>query len=310
MGLSTLLVAGPPASGKTVLGAALARRLGATLLDQDVLTQPLTSVIADLLGTDDLDDPRLAGATRFARYEALYAAAVDNLAAGNPVVLVAPFTTERRDPAAWHRIADRLTAASNRSGADHAGAAHSGADGAAAAHFGADRPAASDRSSAGGRGVAAFSGADRSAAADRPADADRAGADRPAPADQSAASRARADPACAAAHFGADRAGGAGRAGAATPTHDRDRRRTEWSAVDGRPLLVWLRVTPSLLRARMEGRGADRDRRKLADLGAFLDRVDLDPPNAPHLAVDAADSPAAQVRAVLAGLDAPEHPHQ
>lgn len=190
MGLSTVFVAGPPASGKTVLGAALARRIGATLLDQDVLTHPLTSVVADLLGADDLDDVRLAAATRFARYETIHAAAVANLGVGNPVVLVAPFTGERRDPAAWRVVADRLTAAG------------------------------------------------------------------------------------------------------------------------GRPLLVWLRVTPDLLRARMAGRAAGRDRGKLADLAAFLDRVDLDPPAAAHLAVDAAAPTADQVRAVLERLDAPEPPRQ
>ncbi|SNT55288.1 Predicted kinase [Asanoa hainanensis] len=188
MGLSTLLVAGPPASGKTVLGAALARRLGATLLDQDALTGPLTSVIADLLGTDELDNARLAEATRSARYETLYAAAIDNLAAGNPVVLVAPFTAERRDPDAWQRVADRLAAAG------------------------------------------------------------------------------------------------------------------------GGPVLVWLRVTPELVRARMSARAADRDREKLADLAAFLDRVDLGPPAARHLAVNAAAPTADQVRAVLDGLAAPSDP--
>jgi len=125
-----------------------------------------------------------------ARYETIYSAAVSNLAAGNPVVLVAPFTAERRDPAAWHAVADRLAAAG------------------------------------------------------------------------------------------------------------------------GRPLLVWLRVTPALLRDRMAGRAAARDRDKLADLAAFLDRVDLGPPATAHLAVDAADSPDAQVRAVLDRLDAPERPRQ
>ncbi len=64
------------------------------------------------------------------------------------------------------------------------------------------------------------------------------------------------------------------------------------TAAGGRPLLVWLQVTPALLRARMGDRAADRDRGKLADFAAFLDRVDLDPPAAPHLAVDAAASPA------------------
>ena len=37
--------------------------------------------------------------------------AIDNLAAGMPVVLVAPFTAERTDPAAWAAARDRLMAA-------------------------------------------------------------------------------------------------------------------------------------------------------------------------------------------------------
>jgi predicted kinase len=108
-GLPALVVTGPPASGKSTLGGILARHLGAVLLDQDVVTRPLTAVVAGLLGTDDLDSADLAGATREARYETLLAIAADNLALGRPVVLVAPFTDERRRPVAWQRLADRLT---------------------------------------------------------------------------------------------------------------------------------------------------------------------------------------------------------
>jgi mannose-6-phosphate isomerase len=103
-----LVVCGPPASGKSTLGRALAARLGAALLDQDVLTSPLTAVVASLLGADDLDSPALAGATRAARYETLIAGAQDNLSIGRPVVLVAPFTSERQDPAAWEQLVQRL----------------------------------------------------------------------------------------------------------------------------------------------------------------------------------------------------------
>ncbi|MDX6314456.1 MAG: hypothetical protein QOF44_3920 [Streptomyces sp.] len=110
-GLPVVVVCGPPATGKSTLGAALARALGAALLDQDVVTGPLTAVVAGLLGTDDLDGPALSGATRTARYETLHAAAEDNLRVGRPVVLVAPYTTERRDPVAWQRLTDRLRAA-------------------------------------------------------------------------------------------------------------------------------------------------------------------------------------------------------
>jgi predicted kinase len=106
------LVAGAPAAGKSVLGAAIARRLGAALLDQDVLTGPLTGVVAGLVGAgpEDLDDPRVRAATRTATYDALVATAAGCLAAGVPTVLVAPFTAERADPDAWVRLVDRLGA--------------------------------------------------------------------------------------------------------------------------------------------------------------------------------------------------------
>ncbi|MDQ1718276.1 MAG: hypothetical protein QOE89_2229 [Pseudonocardiales bacterium] len=107
--LPALVVCGPPASGKSTLARALASRLGAALFDQDVLTGPLTSVVAQLLGSDDLDSPALAHATRAARYETLAAGAEDNLQIGRAVVLVAPYSTERRDPVAWKRLAERLS---------------------------------------------------------------------------------------------------------------------------------------------------------------------------------------------------------
>ncbi|MBO0875394.1 MAG: AAA family ATPase [Pseudonocardia sp.] len=106
-----MLVSGPVASGKSTLGAALAARLGAALLDQDVLTGPLTSVVGSLVGSDDLDDPALAIPTRAARYESLLATTVDNLRVGRAVVAVAPFTEERADPQAWARVRDRLVTA-------------------------------------------------------------------------------------------------------------------------------------------------------------------------------------------------------
>jgi predicted kinase len=110
---SAVVVAGPPASGKSSLGARLAGAVGAALLDQDVMTRPLVAVIAGLLGTpaDDLDDPRLRAASRDAVYRALLDTAVANLAVGTPVVLVAPFARERGDPRDWQLVHARLEAA-------------------------------------------------------------------------------------------------------------------------------------------------------------------------------------------------------
>jgi predicted kinase len=80
--LAAVLVAGPPATGKSTLAAALAPRLGAALLDLDVATGPLTRVVSGLAGVHDLDDPVLAGLTRDARYDTLLGLADANLRAG------------------------------------------------------------------------------------------------------------------------------------------------------------------------------------------------------------------------------------
>ncbi|WP_164983804.1 AAA family ATPase [Cellulomonas endophytica] len=109
-----VVLTGAPASGKSVTGAAYARLTGAALLDQDTLTNPLVDVVAGLLDVHDYADPRLAAATRDARYECLLRVAEDCLRVGVPVVLVAPFTTERRDAAAWGRLAARMAAAGGR----------------------------------------------------------------------------------------------------------------------------------------------------------------------------------------------------
>ena len=54
--------------------------------------------------------PRWRGSTRDARYDTLLALAGDNLAAGRPVVLVAPFSAERASPSAWAAVTGRIPA--------------------------------------------------------------------------------------------------------------------------------------------------------------------------------------------------------
>jgi predicted kinase len=109
--LPAVLLSGAPASGKSTLSHLLARELGAAVIGQDIATGPLVDVVQRLVGVDNLDDPRLAGLTRAARYRVVLDLATDNLTAGTPVVLVAPFTRERTDPAAWSATRDRLVAA-------------------------------------------------------------------------------------------------------------------------------------------------------------------------------------------------------
>ena len=61
----------------------------------------MLSVIGSLINVDDIDDPRLATLTRASRYEAITRLAEDNLRLGNTVLLVAPFTEERKNLHAW-----------------------------------------------------------------------------------------------------------------------------------------------------------------------------------------------------------------
>jgi predicted kinase len=110
-GLPAVLLTGWPASGKSTVGRLVATRLDAALVDQDTLTGPLVAVVADLVGVDDLDDTRLAAPTRDARYESVTAVAEENLRVGRPVVLVAPFSRERRDRQAREALDGRLRAA-------------------------------------------------------------------------------------------------------------------------------------------------------------------------------------------------------
>ena len=108
--LPAVFIGGPPATGKSTLGTALAPRLGAAIVDLDVATGPLTRVVSELTGAQDLQDPVLARLTRDARYDTLLDLAGANLQAGRPVVLVAPFSAERARRAAWDAAARRLAA--------------------------------------------------------------------------------------------------------------------------------------------------------------------------------------------------------
>ncbi|WP_454294344.1 AAA family ATPase [Salana multivorans] len=103
-----LVVTGPPGAGKSTTAAAVARRLGAGILDLDSMTNPLVETVAVALGVTDFGDPRFAELTRDARYECLLRTAQDCLGAGVPVLLVAPFTRETRDEHRWRELASRL----------------------------------------------------------------------------------------------------------------------------------------------------------------------------------------------------------
>ncbi len=55
-------------------------------------------------------------------------------------------------------------------------------------------------------------------------------------------------------------------------------RRKAWNAAGIEVILVWILTTPQLCRARMEARGAERDRKKLADWESYAAGICYDPP--------------------------------
>ncbi|QTE31051.1 AAA family ATPase [Pengzhenrongella sicca] len=109
-----VVLTGAPGSGKSSTAQELARLWGAAVLDQDAMTNPLVDVVAGLVGALDYDDARLVELVRAARYACLLRVAADCVSAGLPVVLVAPFTSERREPEAWSRLEDEVSAFGGR----------------------------------------------------------------------------------------------------------------------------------------------------------------------------------------------------
>lgn len=94
-----LVVSGAAGTGKSTFAVALAGHLGAAVLDLDATYAAVLPLLR----------PRMdAAERRAALYAGLRDAATPSLAAGTPVLLVAPWTTERRDPDAWAALAAAL----------------------------------------------------------------------------------------------------------------------------------------------------------------------------------------------------------
>ncbi len=97
-----LVVSGSAGTGKSTFAVALAGHLGAAVLDVDAIYAAVLPLLR----------PELDPATRRAAlYAGLCDAAAPTLAVGTPVLLVAPWTTERRDPTAWAALASTLARA-------------------------------------------------------------------------------------------------------------------------------------------------------------------------------------------------------
>lgn len=104
-----VLVAGAAGSGKSTLGASLARRAGAALLDLDTLTNPVLEGLqsAGVFGGRHWNDPSLRAVVRPARYAALRDAIAAQPARA---VAVAPWTAELAGGAPWRDLVDALGA--------------------------------------------------------------------------------------------------------------------------------------------------------------------------------------------------------
>ena len=101
-----ILVGGYAGSGKTELGRILARRTGWPMLDKDTLTRPVVEAALELLGQSphDRESETYLTLVRPREYEALIAAANENVACGNSAIVTAPFLREFNNTAWINRV--------------------------------------------------------------------------------------------------------------------------------------------------------------------------------------------------------------
>ncbi|WP_422751217.1 AAA family ATPase [Micromonospora sp. WMMD1219] len=95
-----VLIGGYAGSGKTELGRMLARATGWPMLDKDTLTRPIVEAALEILGQSphDRESETYLKLVRPREYEALSAAAEENVQCGNSVIVTAPFIAEFQNP--------------------------------------------------------------------------------------------------------------------------------------------------------------------------------------------------------------------
>lgn len=96
-----ILVGGYAGSGKTELGRILARETGWPLLDKDTLTRPVVEAALEIIGQSphDRESEAYVNLIRPREYEALLAAANENVDCGTSAIVTAPFIHEFTDRA-------------------------------------------------------------------------------------------------------------------------------------------------------------------------------------------------------------------
>ncbi|WP_262391573.1 GntR family transcriptional regulator [Nocardiopsis sp. CNR-923] len=103
---NVIFVGGYAGSGKTELGRIIARSTGWPLLDKDTLTRPVVEAALEVLGCSphDRESETYLTKIRPREYEALAAAARENVECGTSVIVTAPFIRELNDPAWIDRV--------------------------------------------------------------------------------------------------------------------------------------------------------------------------------------------------------------
>jgi len=96
-----LLIGGFAGSGKTELGRILVRETGWPMFDKDTLTRPVVEAALELLDCSphDRESDTYVNLIRPREYEALMAAAQENVECGNSAIVTAPFIREFADMA-------------------------------------------------------------------------------------------------------------------------------------------------------------------------------------------------------------------
>lgn len=107
-----VVIAGVAGSGKSTLGAAVARDLAAPLLDLDTLTAPLLDVLSPLLGSGHWNDSGdAAPLIRAGRYAVMRSVAEELTSVGVRSVMVAPFTRELQGGDEWAALLESVAPA-------------------------------------------------------------------------------------------------------------------------------------------------------------------------------------------------------
>ena len=103
------IICGPAGVGKSTHGRKLAAEKRACLLDSDTITEPVVRAGMELggLDPDDRDSPVYRAAFRDPVYECLFAAAAENLA-HTDVIIVGPFTSEIRNSGWLEELEERF----------------------------------------------------------------------------------------------------------------------------------------------------------------------------------------------------------